>query len=379
MARLNAHDPIRLDAAARGGLTRRCFARYGAAALAAGAMGALALTSGRADAAGARAAPGGERARAVASSSSGDARQLRVVATFYPPYDFARKVGGDRVAVSCLVPAGTEPHDWEPSTSDVIGIEQADLFVYNGAGMERWVEDLLDSMGARHPAAVEASEGVTLRELDETDGHDHGHDHEDEGHHDGHDHEEHEHDEGEHDGHDHEDEDADPHVWLDPRNVKVELANIRDALSEVDPAGADVYSANYERWAQECDALDAAFREGLAGVARRSIVVSHEAFGYLCDAYGLEQEPLEGIDADSEPDARRMAQIADFVREHDVRVIFSEELVSPKVAQTIADETGAAVQVLNPVEGLTDEQLAAGEDYFSVMRANLEALKGALA
>ena len=156
------------------------------------------------------------------------------------------------------------------------------------------------------------------------------------------------------------------------------MANVKDALIAADPEGKAEYEANYATWAAECDKLDKEFSEGLAGAANRSIVVSHEAFGYLCDAYNLEQLPIEGIEADAEPDAKTMAGIVEFVKANGVKVIFSEELVSPKVANSIAEATGASVEELNPIEGLSEEDLAAGADYFSVMRANLEVLKKAL-
>lgn len=274
--------------------------------------------------------------------------KVQVVASFYPLYDFAQKIGGERVAVTNLVPAGTEPHDWEPSTTDIRTLEAADILVFNGAGMEHWTDDVLDSLTNDHLIAVEASDGVTLRAAggDEADEGDHG--------------------------------SYDPHVWLDPENAKIEMGNIKDALIQADPAGKDYYEANYEQWAEECDSLDKEFSEQLENTPSKDIVVSHEAFGYLCEAYGLQQVPIEGIDADAEPSAQQLAEITDFVKENGVHVIFSEELVSPKIAQTIADATGAAVKELNPLEGLTDDELSAGEDYFSVMRSNLQELKEAL-
>ena len=169
-----------------------------------------------------------------------------------------------------------------------------------------------------------------------------------------------------------------PQSWLSPLNAKREMENIKNAMAEADPANAEYYEANYAAWSARCDQLDQAFKDGLSNLAIQDIVVSHEAFGYLCDAYGLNQVGIEGISPDSEPDPARMAQIQDFVTEHQVKVIFSEELVSPKVAQAIADATGARVETLSPLEGLTDEQLTAGEDYFSVMEQSLASLKDAL-
>ncbi|MFR2332242.1 MAG: metal ABC transporter substrate-binding protein [Flavonifractor plautii] len=293
-------------------------------------------------------------------SSAASEGSLRVMASFYPMYDFAQKIGGDKVTVTNMVPAGTEPHDWEPSPSDIVALEQADVFVYSGAGMEHWVEDVLASLDNQSLVTVEASYGIALLE-----GHHHHHEDEEEAEHEHED--EHEHEEG---------GGYDPHVWLSPLNAKREMENIKNAIAEADPANAEYYEANYAAWSARCDQLDQAFKDGLSNLAIQDIVVSHEAFGYLCDAYGLNQVGIEGISPDSEPDPARMAQIQDFVTEHQVKVIFSEELVSPKVAQAIADATGARVETLSPLEGLTDEQLTAGEDYFSVMEQSLASLKG---
>jgi zinc transport system substrate-binding protein len=273
---------------------------------------------------------------------------LSICASFYPMYDFASKIAGDRATVTCLVPAGTEPHDWEPSTTDIRTITTCDMLVYNGAGMEHWVSDVADGLSGEKPVLVCASDGLDLRELPESEAEE-------------------------------SDSGTDPHVWLSPRNAKRELQAIRDALVLLDPNGHETYDANYERWAAEFEKLDAEFVEGLANLSSRNLVVSHEAFGYLCDAYGLTQVAIAGIDAEGEPDAQQMAEIAQFVRENNVTTIFSEELVSPKVAQAIASETGATVEELNPLEGLSDEELAAGEDYLSVMRKNLKAIREALA
>lgn len=288
-----------------------------------------------------------------ADTAAGDGR-LRVLTSFYPMYDFACKIGGDCIDVTNMVPSGTEPHDWEPSTNDLKNLEKADVFIYNGADMEPWADDLLVSRSdTLH--VVEASENVELRTTDGE--HEHAHEHE---------------------GADHHHGDFDPHVWLDPENAKIEMEAIRDALCAADPENSTVFQSNYEKYAAELDALDAEFREKLAPLPNRTIVVAHEAFGYLCDAYGLTQVGIEGLSPDSEPDPGRMAEVIDFVREHSISTIFFEELVSPKVAETIASETGAQAKMLSPLEGLSDEQAAAGADYFSVMHDNLAALMEAL-
>lgn len=288
-----------------------------------------------------------------ADTAAGDGR-LRVLTSFYPMYDFACKIGGDCIDVTNMVPSGTEPHDWEPSTNDLKNLEKADVFIYNGADMEPWADDLLVSRSDTL-RVVGASENVELRTTDGE--HEHAHEHEDADHHHG---------------------DFDPHVWLDPENAKIEMEAIRDALCAADPENSTVFQSNYEKYAAELDALDAEFREKLAPLPNRTIVVAHEAFGYLCDAYGLTQVGIEGLSPDSEPDPGRMAEVIDFVREHSISTIFFEELVSPKVAEAIASETGAQAKMLSPLEGLSDEQAAAGADYFSVMHDNLAALMEAL-
>lgn len=279
--------------------------------------------------------------------------KLNVMTSFYPVYDFTLKVGGDKVNVKNMVPAGTEPHEWEPGTRDIASLEESNVFIYSGAGMEHWTEDVLKSLSNKNLIVVEASSGITLKE---------GHE-EEEGH-------------KEEDDHDH--GEFDPHVWLDPKNAKKEMENIKDGLIKADPKNKDYYEANYKTYAEKFDQLDQSFQETLAPLPNKSIVVSHEAYGYLCSAYGLNQVGIEGLTPDSEPDPARMAEVIDYVRDNKVKTIFFEELVSPKVAEAIAKETGAKTEVLSPVEGLSDKELEAGEDYFSVMEKNLAALKEAL-
>lgn len=302
-------------------LTRRAFA-----------LGALALL---ASACASQPAP---QTADTASKTWADGK-VHVAATFYPMADFAGKVGGDRVQVICLVPAGTEPHEWEPSPDDVITIQTADLVVSNGLGIDAWLDDVLSSLGSEAPAHVCASDGITPLKTD------HG---------------------------------TDPHIWLNPANARLQAQTIAEALARVDADGGHVYQDNLADFGLKLQDLDYDYQTSLATCARHEIVVSHEAYGYLCQAYHLEQIGIEGLSPDSEPDAARMAQIVDLVRAKGITTIFFEELVSPKVAQAIASETGAEAVELSPLEGLTQEDLAAGEEYVSVMRANLAKLQKAL-
>lgn len=276
-------------------------------------------------------------------------KKLKVTASFYTMYDFAKKIGGDKVEVSDMVPAGTEPHDWEPSTNDLIELEKSDVFVYNGAGMEQWVDDVLESLDTEELITVETSKGIKL--LKNEDAHEHDHQH---------------------------DSENDPHVWLDPENAKYQMNQIKKALIKADEKNKDYYEANYKKYAKQCDQLDQLYKKELAKTSKKELVVAHEAFGYLCHAYGLEQMGIEGLSADDEPDPKQMSEVIDFAKKHEVKTIFFEELVSPKVAKTIAKETGASAKMLNPLEGLSNKKIKAGEDYFSVMKENLTAIKEAL-
>ena len=272
-----------------------------------------------------------------------------VVAAFYPVAEAAERVGGDRVDVVNLTAAGTEPHDLELGPNEVVLIGEAAVVLYLGGGLQPGIEDALRE---REGPSVDLLAGITLRDAEE--------------------------DEHEEEGEEHAGEEADPHVWLDPHHMIAIAEGIRDALGAADPDNAETYEVNAEAYLAELEALDRDFSEGLAVCTGRTMVVSHAAFGYLGGRYGLEQHAITGISPDDEPSARRLAQLAELVRDEGITTVFTETLVDPSVARTLADEAGVATAVLDPIEGLSGEQLAAGEDYATVMRANLETLRAAL-
>lgn len=294
----------------------------------------------------------------VENKSKNDER-ISVYTSFYTMYDFASKIGGDRVELHNLVPTGTEPHDWEPSPKDILSIEKADVLVYNGAGMEDWIEKILSSIRNEKLEVVEVSKDITLLKDDQ---------------------EEHEEESSSEEGQENEDEhlENDPHIWLNPLLAKKQMEAIKNAFVKADPSNKDYYEKNYVDNAKKLDDLDSEYKEALSKYTERDIIVAHKAFGYLCEAYGLRQVAIEGLNAESEPTPARMAEVVKFARDNNVKVIFFEELISPKVANAIAREVGARTEVLNPLEGLKEEDISAGKDYFSVMRENLEALKKAL-
>lgn len=285
-----------------------------------------------------------------------DEEKIAIVTTIYPMYDFASNIAGDKAEIINLVPAGTEPHDFELSTGDMQLMEKADMFIYNGAGMEHFVDKTLKAVSNKDLVVVEAAKGLDLLAAE--------HHHDDSG-------------EEEHDG-THSEEKTDPHTWLSIENAIAESEAIKDALVKLDEENADYYETNFASYKEKLEALDASYKQELSDLSGDTIVVAHEAFGYLCNEYGLKQEAVEGLTADSEPDAARMKEIIEFCKENDIKIIFFEELVSPKVAKTIADEIGAETMVLNPVEGLTAEQEEEGLDYIGIMEQNLDALKKAL-
>jgi len=281
-----------------------------------------------------------------------------VVASFYPLFFLASEIGGDLVNVSNLVPAGVEPHDWTPKSRDLARIAQADLFLHSGAGFEGWTEELLAGIRADSGVVViGASDGIERIPLDgeeEAHGHEHGDD-----------------------GHGHEGG-VDPHVWVSPKSMLTMAKNVLDALVRADPANAAAYEANYESLAGRLEALDQAYERELSGLPGRDIVVSHRAFAYLCRDYGLNQIAVMGLTPEEEPKAQDLKRIVEFVRERGIRYIFFEELVSDRIARTLATEAGVETLVLSPVEGLTPGQAANGDDYVTIMERNLQNLKKAL-
>lgn len=282
-----------------------------------------------------------------------------VVASFYPLYEFARQVAGDRAEVVSLVPAGVEPHDWEPSPQDVARIGRAMLFVFNGAGLEPWADSLVRAPGGAGPAVVNATAGLALLPA-EGPGHDDDH------------------------GKGKEEPAAteaayDPHVWLDPVLAQAQVEAIRAGLAKADPGHAEQYASKARAYRERLAALHATFERGLSRCARREIVVSHAAFAYLARRYELTMVPVMGLAPEAEPSPAHLASLVRFARRHKVEYIFFETLVGPKLAETLAREVGARTLVLNPIEGLTPEEAAAGKDYVALMEQNLENLRTALA
>lgn len=295
--------------------------------------------------------------------------KVNVVTTFYPIYEFTREIGGDDINAINLLPVGVEPHDWTPRSQDIVNTSKAQLFLYNGAGLEGWVPNFLKGLDSSSKVeAVEVSKGIDLIMTDEDDGHDHG----------GSSEEEHHEDDADHNSHSGDSLHTDPHTWVSPKSAIIMARNIKDSLQSVDPEHKDGYEERYNKLAERLQALDSKFEQELTKLPNHEIVVSHQAFSYLARDYGLEQHAIMGLSPDAEPRGQDLVNLAKLVKDEDIKYIFFEELVSDKLAKTLAAEAGVSTMVLNPVEGLTAEQEKNGDNYFTLMEKNLQNLIMAL-
>lgn len=281
--------------------------------------------------------------------------KLKVVTTFYPMYEFTKNVAGDLADVELLIPSTIEPHDWEPSPKDIGEIQDANLFVYNSEYMETWVPDLQNSVSEDKVKFIEASSGINLdkgvevEEEEEVQAHSHSHSH----------------------SHSFV---MDPHVWLSPVLAQKEVQTITDALIEADPENKETYKKNSQTYITKLKDLDEEYRTGLGNAKKKELVTQHTAFGYLAKEYGLVQVPIAGLSPSQEPSAQKLKDLKNFAEEHDINVIYFEELASPKVAETLADEIGASTDVLSTLEGLSKESQDKGYDYIKIMENNLDTL-----
>ena len=277
-------------------------------------------------------------------ASGGPTDRIPVVASFYPLFEFTARVGGDRVAVRNLVPAGVESHDYEPTPRDIIATTNARVLIYNGAGFEPWVQRLLPQLPER-VIRVSATSGLPL--VTATSGGDRGR--------------------------------TDPHVWLDPVLAQRQVGLILAGLIQADPTGRATYVANAAAFQARLSVLHERIGKTLAPCRTRVVVTTHTAFSYFAARYGLTQIPLGGLEPREEPSPAKMREILRLVRRHHVQVIYYETLVSPRVAAAIAREVGARILVLNPLEGLAPEEQRRGRDYVSIMEDNLRNLVQGLA
>ncbi len=264
------------------------------------------------------------------------AKEENVIYTsFYPIYDFTRKIVGDKFEVSNITPYGSEPHDYEPKAKDVVRMTTCKALFVNGLGLESYADILPAELKNK---TYTVSEGIQTMKIDNI---------------------------------------VDSHVWLSLDNALKEMKNITSHVSQLDPENSSYYEKNYEYQEERFLAMKEEYLKKFSVFSNRYVVVSHAAFGYLCDEYGLQQVYVSGLSPDDEPSPRDLERIISVVKENNVSTIFYEELVSNEISRKIADETGVKTATLNPLEGLSEEE-SRTEDYLSVMKKNYDSILEAL-
>ena len=277
----------------------------------------------------------------------------QIMVSLFPQYDIIRQIAQDKVDVELFLPAGSEPHSYEPSASTLMKIVEADLFVYSSDELEPWVKRLVEGNASENLIVLDASNGITLLEAD------HGHEGEDE---------------------DEEELAFDPHYWLDPQNMIIMSESIRDALIEIDPENEAFYIENANSYIDSLKELDSNWQDLFDRAQLNQIIYGgHFAFGYLSHRFGLEiLSPYSGYAPDAEPSAQALAGLMDVLAEKEINVIFYEELIDPRVARIIAEQAKVKIEVLHGAHNLNAEEMQAGWTYVSIMEDNIEKLKEAL-
>ncbi|MBI5753777.1 zinc ABC transporter substrate-binding protein [Candidatus Peregrinibacteria bacterium] len=268
------------------------------------------------------------------SQNDNPKKPLNVTASFYPLAYLAQRIGGDLVQVNQITPGGVEPHDYEPTPQDLIAIQNSKVFIINGYGIDAWADKIIDDLPGKGVLVVKATDKIENI--------------------------------------------IDSHVWLDPNYFKKEAEVVRDILIIADPANTAAYKLNTAGLTSDLTALDQEYRNGLAKCAIKEIITSHDAFNYLAKEYGFTSLAIAGLSPDEEPSPKHLAELAYLAKKNNIKYIFFETLLSPKLSNTIAKEIGAKSLALNPIEGLNSEETAKSEDYLVLMQQNLKNLRIAM-
>jgi ABC-type metal ion transport system, periplasmic component/surface adhesin len=277
-----------------------------------------------------------------ANDAVADTGKVHVSVSFDAMREFVEAVGKDKVAVSVIIPDGTEPHDFEPKAEDLKGLNEAQIFVYNGLGMETWAEKAVQAAGNSKLIAVKASTGIeAIKNTDEGEIKEHGVE--------------------------------DPHSWLSLKNAEIEVRNIKDALVEADPTNKAYYEKNCKDYTDQLENLYQKYQTKFATVERKDFVTGHAAFSYFCRDFGLQQNSVEDVFAEGEPNAAQLAELIEYSKKHQVKTIFVEDMVSPAVSQTLANEVGAEVQTIYTMESHEDQK-----NYLERMQDNLDKIYSSL-
>jgi zinc transport system substrate-binding protein len=294
--------------------------------------------------------------------AAGPETQTRVVTALFPLYDFARNIGQDMIDVSLLLPPGVEPHAFEPKPSDIAKVAQADVFIFTGKAMEPWAGRILKSVGSSRLRVVDASQGIALMKTGGAEagaGPAKG--------------------KPAHSDHGHRSPGIDPHIWLDFANAQRMVDAITDALVRARPADEAPLRQNAEAYREKLAALDRTFAAELSKCPKREFIhAGHYAFGYLARRYHLAYMAAQGFNPDSEPTAKQLAALARQVKSAGLNTVFYEELVNPRIARTVAEETGAELLMLHGAHNLSRDEFEKGVSFIGLMQANLVNLKRGL-
>lgn len=272
---------------------------------------------------------------AKTAENNKDNGKVDVIVSIEPLREFTQIIGGDKVNVKSMVPNGTEPHDFEPKTQDLLELNKSKVFVYNGLGMEHWIDQVLSTIENKEVKIVDASKGAeVLKEGDK----------------------------------------VDPHLWLSLDGAKVEAQNIKNALVEVDPTNKDYYEENFNNFAKQLDSLAIEYKEKFNGLTNKDFVTGHAAFGYLCREFGLKQVSVENLFGEGEITPQKMQEIVEFCKKNNIKTIFMPELASEKISQTLANEVGGKIEKIYTLESNEDSI-----SYIDAMKENLSKIYDSLA
>lgn len=260
--------------------------------------------------------------------------KLEVTVSIYPLKEFTEKIAGDKVNVTCLVPDNMEPHDYEPKTKDFEKLMKSDLFIYNGLGMESWIDQINKTLDGSDVDMLNVSEGVSVRKEENTD---------------------------------------DPHIWLSLKNAEKESENIKNELVKLDSDNKEYYEANYNNFKEELEILYNEYKPKFQSLNKKDFITGHAAFGYLCDEFGLQQKSVENLFGEGEPTPKQLEELVVFCKDNNIKTVFSESMASQKVSETLANEVGAKVKPILTLEAKEDDK-----DYIEAMRYNLEEIYNCL-
>lgn len=260
--------------------------------------------------------------------------KINVTVSIYPLKEYTEAIAGDKAEVTCMVPDNVEPHDYDPKAKDLSALTKSDIFVYNGLGMENWLDKVNNITNDSKMIKVDSSKGIETRTEENA---------------------------------------VDPHIWLSLKNAEIQSENIKNALIEVDSSNKDYYEENYDKFKNQLESLYNEYNSKFNSLQKKNFITGHAAFGYLCRDFGLTQRSVENLFGEGEPTPGQLKDLVNFCKENNIKTVFSESLASPKVSETLANEVGASVVPILTLESKEDDK-----SYVEAMKYNLEQIYACL-